>query len=78
MQRVPRVGRQVLSCQWGCTVNSSELRAAIERAGLDRDALSGLYIDVIGYCPFEDDSSNTPESVAAVLAEYADEIDTND
>jgi hypothetical protein len=48
--------------------------ARVETAKGNREALSALYVEFIGYCPFEDDPSTSEEFVFDVLQDYPKEV----
>lgn len=44
------------------------------RAAADEKALAAIYLDLIGYDPFEDDPESGAEDVRAVLLNYVREL----
>lgn len=58
-------------------MNAAQLRAKLATA-TERETLAALYVEVIGYDPFEDCSSNTVESVRETLYEAVAELESQE
>lgn len=58
-------------------MNAAQLRAKLA-AATTREALGALYVEVIGYDPFEDCASNTVESVREVLSDGVAELESQE
>ena len=58
-------------------MNATQLRAALA-AATTKEALGALYVEAIGYDPFEDDASNTVEEVRDVLDDAVFELESQE
>lgn len=60
----------------GVTTQVDKIKAHVEqiKAAADKQALASIYLDLIGYDPFEDEPSNTAEEVRAVLLDFVREL----